>query len=236
MSETPITRIESTAREKSEMFEWLRAIALDNSGAERKAAIALQELVDLSAARRELAQARERALEEAAKRCDSYSDTGREMAAWAKNDSERASSYSLQALAAQSCAESIRARKPSPASGEQNNATGYQHKPQHYPTAPNAVPDDPVAVYSKFFAKRIRDDIPRRLTHSDTVRALAAHYEALGKAEGIPEGMRRAAEICERMQILRDNAWLTQSLPDTSPAACYRAILEAAKETDHDSR
>ncbi len=50
------------------------------------------------------------ALEEAARRCDSYSQTGRTMHTEAKGR-ESASGYFLQALAAESCAESIRALK-----------------------------------------------------------------------------------------------------------------------------
>ena len=52
MNRDELARIDATEKEKSAMFEWLRAIALDNSGMERNAAIALQELTDYATLRR----------------------------------------------------------------------------------------------------------------------------------------------------------------------------------------
>lgn len=59
---------------------------------------------------RSLAASSERAaiIEECARRCDSYAKTGMEMSA-ATDDPARSSSYYAQVLAAESCAENIRA-------------------------------------------------------------------------------------------------------------------------------
>ena len=76
-------------------------------------------------------------------------------------------------------------------------ATEYQHKPQHYPTAPAAVPDDPVAGDMEWLHRFLNCSVfsppPSEIQRAHRViDALAAHYEA--------KGMRRAAEVCRSLK------------------------------------
>ena len=122
--------------------------------------------------------------------------------------------------------DTLAALKPSPASGEQINATEYQHKPQHYTTSA-AVPGDPVAVLLSLMPKQDVGVLRFPEWHK-AIRALAAHYEA--------KGMRRAAEIARTWGKAPPREGGRRAELARHIIIAADAIASAKQEADHDRR
>ena len=135
---------------------------------------------ELSAAKRELAEARNGALEEAAEKCEAFYYAGRDATATGFNAIYLEPTSQLENIMGMGYAAMIRALK-SPAQGETSTApqVAQAARPEAAEAARTpaaAVPDDPVAVYNSLAESSPWPDNMNAVV----MRKLAAHYEARG--------------------------------------------------------
>ena len=150
---------------------------------------------ELSAARRELAQARELLYEYFAayphgRLGEKYRALKPSPARGEQINADTQEDTALGGVAGKARAGMPAEESTTPAPSAPNAAgqvSNGDYGPQVAPAAPNAVPDDPVAFYSEFVLETFGAYLRRHLSeenHEKALRALAAHY------------MRQAAEIC----------------------------------------